>query len=122
MAAIIKQRLLHNRTSNNIPYIVNFGSIAWKLINAIYKFKWDNLIVNSKDKTFQQYISSQFNKNKTTTPKTTEDKKADKNKQADISRIPSSSTSRLSKSISAKSKYYKKTQSFAQATKDNIQQ
>ena len=52
MAVFIKQRLLDNRTSNNISQIMEFGSVAWKLINAIYKSRWNNLIVNSKDKNF----------------------------------------------------------------------
>ena len=59
---------------------MEFGSVAWELINTIYKSGWNNLTVNSKNKTFQQYIFSQFNKNKITTWKKTKDKKANKGK------------------------------------------
>ena len=109
MAVFIKQRLLDNRTSNNISQIMEFGSVAWKLINAIYKSRWNNLIVNSKDKNFQQCISFQFNKNRTTILKTTKEKKTNKDKQADISRIFPYIPPRPSKSVFVKSKYYKKT-------------
>ena len=90
---------------------LKFSSIAWNFINTIYKSRWNNLTVNGKNKTFQQCIYFQFNKNRTTTLEITEDKKTDKSKQADIFRIPLPISSRPSKSILAKSKYYKKTQS-----------
>jgi len=71
---------------------------------------------------------SQFNKSKSATPKIIKDKKIEKDKQANISRIPSPILPRLSKSILTKFKYYKKSQSsnsktksFAQATKNNLE-
>jgi len=37
MAVFIKQCLLGNRTTKNIPQIAEFGLAAWKFITAIYK-------------------------------------------------------------------------------------
>ena len=71
---------------------------------------------------------SQFNKSKSATPKIIKDKKIEKDKQANISRIPSPILPRPSKSILTKFKYYKKSQSsnsktksFTQATKGNLE-
>jgi len=59
----------------------------------------------------------QFDQSKLATPKTIKDKKAEKDKQANISRIPSSIPPRPRKSVLAKSKYYKKFQSSNSKTK-----
>lgn len=37
---------------------MKFGFVAWEFIMAIYKFDWDRLMANDKDKTFKQCILS----------------------------------------------------------------
>jgi len=73
------------------------------------------------DKTFRQCVSSQFNRKTTSVPSSTNDKKAE------VSRIPPPLPPRPSKSILAKSKFYRKNQLFngnnkthAQASKNNM--
>lgn len=101
---------------------MEFGFIACKFITVIYESRWDKLMANNKDRTFQQYIFSQFNKNNISTLKTT------KSKQADISRILLPISFRPNKSNLVKSKYYKRIQFsklkillFTQATKCDIE-
>lgn len=101
---------------------MEFGFIACKFITVIYESRWDKLMANNKDRTFQQYIFSQFNKNNISTLKTT------KSKQADISRILLPIPFRPNKSNLVKSKYYKRIQFsklkillFTQATKCDIE-
>lgn len=101
---------------------MEFSFIACKFIIVIYESRWDKLMANNKDRTFQQYIFSQFNKNNISTLKTT------KSKQADISRILLPIPFRPNKSNLVKSKYYKRIQFsklkillFTQATKCDIE-
>ena len=79
---------------------------------AIYEYGWNKLIANNNN-TFWQYVSSQFNKNTSTI-------KTNNGNIANISRILLLIPPRSNKSILAKLKYHKKTQSFTQATKNNI--
>jgi len=103
IASFIKQRPLDNRLGKDISEIIEFCFAAWEFINTIYKSDWDKLIINDKKMSFRQYMSSQFNKKpaKTLNP--------GKDKQIDISRIPSLISPRSSKSILVKLKYFKKT-------------
>ena len=101
---------------------MEFSFIACKFIIVIYESRQDKLMANNKDRTFQQYIFSQFNKNNISTLKTT------KSKQADISRILLPIPFRPNKSNLVKSKYYKRIQFsklkillFTQATKCDIE-
>jgi len=61
MVAFIRQHKLENRTAEDISQILEFGFIAWEFLSFIYESGWDKLIANKDNKTFRQYISSQFN-------------------------------------------------------------
>ena len=97
-------------TSQNsiIPQIVEFGFVAWDFLIAIYKSGQDKLAA-SKNKTFRQSVSSQFNKvyiNNVNTNKLSF-RKIIKEKKVFIPRISSLISSRPSRSILAKLKFYK---------------
>ena len=113
MALFIKQYSLENKKAQIIPQITDFGYIAWKFLLAIYQSSWDKFIANKDNKTFRQCIFTQFNKipsNK----KTLSNLNKDKDKQADISRVPPSILLRSSKSILTKLKYFKKIHQLTQ--------
>ena len=94
---------------NDISQISEFGFIVWKLLSAIYKSEWDKLVANQNNKSFRQCVSAQPNKkpNKNNIPN---NEPKGKDKQANVSKIPSSISFRLSKSIVAKFKIFKKNQ------------
>ena len=71
----------------------------------IYKAGWNKLMTNNNNKSFRQYISVQFNK---TSLSNASSRNLPKEKQAYILRILQPISSRLSKSILEKSKFYKK--------------
>jgi len=52
---------LKNKIAKDIPQIVEFELIAWEFLSAIYESSWDKLMVKKENKTFRQYIYSQFN-------------------------------------------------------------
>jgi len=119
--AFIKQYPLENRIAKNT---LEFRFVAWEFLFAIYKSGWNRLTANNNNKTFRQYMSSQFNK--TSTNNTTTNKLS-KDKQANVSRIPL----RSNKSMLDKSKFFKKNQSsnlalnfnnqsYMQVSQDNI--
>ena len=99
----IRQEKLEDKIAKDIPQISEFGFTAWDFLSAIYKFSWDKLIAN-KNKSFRQYILAQFNKsisNKYTSNNMSKDK------QVNISRISLPIPPRPSKSVLAKSKFFK---------------
>jgi len=48
--------------TNNILQIAEFSFVAWEFLLAIYKSVWDKLTAHNENKTFRQYVISQFNK------------------------------------------------------------
>ena len=99
---------------------------------AIYESGWEKLVA-SKDKSFRQSISLQFNKvytNNTNTNKLSS-KKTTKENKVDVSRITPLVLPRPNRSILAKLKFYKKNlsqdpkskpkgKSYIQASKGNV--
>ena len=116
MIAFIKQHRLENSTAEDISQISEFEFIAWKFLSFIYESGWDKLIANKDNKTFRQYISSQFNMKPT---KNMINNNLSKDKQANILRIPLPIPLRPSKSVLAKSKFFKKSLPFNLASKSN---
>ena len=107
--------------------------MAWNFLSAIYKSGWDKLAANKKQKYFRQCISVQFNKKFSNNSVPKEESK-DKGKQASVSRISLPIPPWPSKSILAKSKFFKDNDnqeskpnsqsnkpSYTQAFKSNIQ-
>ena len=114
--------------AKDILQISEFGFTAWEFISAIYESSWDKLIVSRNNNSFKQCVYSQFNR----TPNNIAIFKPMKEKQADMSRIPLSIPSRLSKTVLAKSKYFNKNllsnfsfknsdYLYAQVSKSNIE-
>ena len=116
MVTFIKQHKLENRIAENISQILEFGFTAWEFLSFIYESGWDKLIANKDNKTFRQYISSQFNMKPT---KNMINNNSSKDKQANILRIPLPILSRPSKSVLAKSNFFKKNLPFNSASKSN---
>ena len=100
--------------ANDILQIAEFEFAAWKFLSAVYQFRWKELIANKDNRSFRQCVSLQFNKIPTKNITTS---KPAKNKQADISRVHLPIYFRFSKSMLAKSKFYKKNQSSRSASK-----
>ena len=98
MVLFIRQRKLKDKTMEDILQIAKFGSIVWEFLSVIYEASWNTLTTNYNNKFFRQYIFAQLNK---TFPSNTLSKKV-----KDISRIPSSIISRLSKSILEKFQFF----------------
>ena len=98
MVLFIRQRKLKDKTMKDILQIAKFGSIVWEFLSVIYEASWNTLTTNYNNKFFRQYIFAQLNK---TFPSNTLSKKV-----KDISRIPSSIISRLSKSILEKFQFF----------------
>ena len=98
MVLFIRQRKLKDKTMEDILQIAKFGSIVWEFLSVIYEASWNTLTTNYNNKFFRQYIFTQLNK---TFPSNTLSKKV-----KDISRIPSSIISRLSKSILEKFQFF----------------
>ena len=107
ITAFVRQQKLEDKTADNISQIAEFGFAVWNLLLAIYKLGQVKLAV-SKNKTFRQSISLQFNKMCTNNMALSKlsSSKSTKEKKVDISRVPSPISSRPSKSILAKSKFY----------------
>jgi len=69
ITTFIKQRSLGEKDSLDIPQISNFGFAAWDLISAIYNSEWNKLMADNNSRTFQQCVTSQFNKRNPTDSK-----------------------------------------------------
>jgi len=61
MVAFIRQQKLGNRTVENILQISEFGFAACDFLLSIYESGWDKLTANKDNRSFRQYIASQFN-------------------------------------------------------------
>jgi len=107
ITSFVRQWKLEDKIANNISQITKFGFVAWDFLTAIYESGWDKLAV-SKDKSFRQTVSLQFNKIYTNNANTNKLSSKRKEKKANISRIPFLILSMPSRSVLAKSKFYKK--------------
>jgi len=117
MAVFIKQRKLKNKTTENIPQIVKFGFVSW---NFIYKSEWDKLTAHKDNSFFKQYIALQF-KSKTLKFLSKNKRESVKsNKQVNVSRISSPISSRLSKIVLEKSKFYKFKMTFFSSSSNSL--
>jgi len=83
---------------------LEFGFAAWDFLLAIYESDWDKLAANKNQKSFRQCVSVQFNRKSVNN---SVPNKEDKGKQASISRISLSIPLQPSKSILAKSQFFK---------------
>ena len=124
IAAFIRQKKLKDKSAEDIPQIVEFGFAAWVFPSSIYESGWDKLEENKNKKSFHQCVSSQFNRKLSTS---FSQKKEDKGKRkpANISKASPPIHPKPSKSVLAKSKFYKGDQmtrpkSYAQASKGNV--
>ena len=72
---------------------------------AIYEYNWNKLTANKNNRSFKQYVSAQFNR---TSVKNIILNSVFKGKQANNSRISSFIPPKPSKSVLAKSKFFKK--------------
>jgi len=108
MATFIRQRKLEDKTASGIPQIGEFSFAAWNFILSIYESRWDKLNANKNGNSFRQCVSSQF---KTKILKNISDNNqvlSKQDKQAKVSKVSLSISFRLSKSILAKLKFFKK--------------
>ena len=131
IAAFVRQHKLEDKTAKDISQILEFGFVAWNFLLAIYKSGWDRLVANKKQKYFRQCISVQFNRKFSNNSVPKEESKG-KDKQASVFRIFPPIPPWPSKSVLAKSKFFKDNQkskpnsqsnkpSYTQAFKSNIQ-
>ena len=104
IAAFIRQRELEDKTAEDIPQILEFGFATWDFLLAIYESGWDELAANKNQKSFRQCVSVQFNRKSVNNSVLN---KEGKGKQASISRISLPIPLQPSKSILAKSKFFK---------------
>jgi len=51
---------LKNYNEKNIPFLKGFGQIAFDFIIAVFKSRWDQLRIDSNNKTFQKLIKDEF--------------------------------------------------------------
>lgn len=90
----------------DIPVLEGFGQAAWSFISSVYEAGQDSLKADDLNRTFRQNIASKF------TPKTTNNKPNkrvdlnNKEKQAEIVRIPPSILPRPFKETLEKSKFF----------------
>ena len=117
MAVFIRQRKLEDKIAKDIPQIVEFGFAAQNILSSIYKSEQDKLTANKKSKTFRQCIAVQFNSKVSKNQLNINQSSPGTGKQASISRIPPPIPSRLSKSVLAKSKFYKTNSSSSMSLK-----
>ena len=108
MVAFIRQQKLENRTVENILQISEFGFAAWDFLSSIYESGWDKLTANKDNRSFRQYIVSQFNMKTIKSNAINNSVKDNSAKGTNISRILSSIPSRPSKSVLEKSKFFNK--------------
>jgi len=106
--------------------------VAWDFLSSIYESGCDILMANKNNRSFRQCVVSQFNvKPIKTTNQNLNHNSLTKGKQASISKVSLPIPPRPSKSILAKSKYFKKNfttntdnkstnYSYAQASKNSI--
>jgi len=124
IAAFIRQRKLEDKSAEYIPQIAEFGFVAWAFLSSIYESDWDKLETNKDKKSFCQCVFLQFNRKLSTS---FSQKKEDKGKRklANILKVPPPIHPKPSKSVLAKSKFYKGDQmtrpkSYAQASKGDV--
>ena len=59
MAIFIRQRKLKDKTTKDIPQIVEFRFTAWDFILSIYEFGWNKLNANKNSNSFRQCVALQ---------------------------------------------------------------
>jgi len=124
IAAFVRQQKLEDKTTEDISQISEFGYAAWDFLSSIYESGWNKLEANKDKKYFRQCVSSQFNRKPLNNSNLRKEDKG-KGKPVNISRVFLPIPSRPSKSVLAKSKFYKgdqmmKPKSYAQASKEDI--
>ena len=106
IAAFIRQRKIEDKSAEDIPQIAEFSFAAWVFLSSIYESGWDKLEENKDKKSFRQCLSSQFNRKLSTSFSQKKEDKG-KGKPANISKAPLPIHPKPSKSVLAKSKFYK---------------
>ena len=124
IAAFIRQKKLEDKSAEDIPQIAELGFAAWVFPSSIYESGWDKLEENKDKKSFRQCVSSQFNRKLSTSFSQKKEDKG-KGKPSNISKAPPPIHPKPSKSILAKSKFYKGDQMtrpklYAQASKGDV--
>ncbi len=60
MQRYILGKTIDDNKTNDIKDLEGIGKVAWKFISALYDSHWDNLMVNSTNRSFRNNIKSKF--------------------------------------------------------------
>ena len=60
MQRYILGKTIDDNKANDIKDLEGIGKVAWKFISALYNSYWDNLMVNSTNRSFRNNIKSKF--------------------------------------------------------------
>ena len=105
---LIVNRELKNNREEDISFLKDFSQVTFNFVSTVFKGGWDQLRTNFNNKTFQELIKDEFT-NKVPSPnKEKRTNLSPSAKLANFSKIPLPYSSRPSKDILEKSKFYGK--------------
>ena len=106
MEKYILSKGIDSNKANNIKDLKGLGKAAWGLITALYTSQWDNLMVNSTNRSFRNNVKSKFSPY--VVKETTKTKKTNTVNSSHVFSLFSPILAKSAKEVNKILKYFKK--------------
>jgi len=110
MEKYILRKDIDGSKANNIKDFEGLGKAAWGFITVLYIFQWDNLIVDSTNRSFRNNVKSKFSPQ--VAKETAKPKNANISHSLYVSSLLPLILVKSTKEINKISKYFKKTTTY----------